>query len=119
MLTGQTGAVDPAAARPQTIDDASLGSGSPAEAADEQVPVLVVDDDVRNRAVLRALLADVGAQLVEADSGEEALRKLLERDVGLILLDLRMPGMDGLETASLIRSRERSRFTPIIFLTAF
>ncbi len=64
-----------------------------------------------------AMLADLGAEVVAAKSGREALKHLLERDFAVILLDVKMPDMDGFETAALIRERERSRDTPIIFLT--
>jgi signal transduction histidine kinase len=80
--------------------------------------ILLVDDEPKNLFALQALLAPVGHPLLLARSGEEALRCALERDYALILLDVRMPGIDGFETARLLRSRERSRFTPIIFLTA-
>lgn len=80
--------------------------------------ILVVDDDRRNREVLQALLQDLGQNLVLADSGEQALRCVLKDDFAVILLDARMPGVDGFETARLIRERPRSRHTPIIFLTA-
>jgi signal transduction histidine kinase/DNA-binding response OmpR family regulator len=82
------------------------------------VDVLVVDDDPRNLAATGALLAGSGARLLEARSGEEALRILLSREVALILLDVHLPGISGLETARLVRSRVRSRHTPIIFFTA-
>ena len=68
--------------------------------------------------VLEALLADLGPELVSARSGEEALRRLLEHEYAVILLDVQMPGLDGFETARLIRERERDSATPIIFLTA-
>jgi signal transduction histidine kinase len=68
---------------------------------------------------LEAILDSLGQNLVQAHSGEEALRCLLNQDFAAVLLDVQMPGMDGFETASLIRQRERSRYTPIIFLTAF
>jgi len=80
--------------------------------------VLLVDDRPENLLALDAVLAPLEARLIHAASGEEALRTLLEQDVAAILLDVQMPGMDGFETAALIRGRERSRHTPIIFLTA-
>ena len=80
--------------------------------------VLLVDDRAENLLALEAVLAPLDARLIRAASGEEALRALLEQDVAAILLDVQMPGMDGFETARLIRGRERSAHTPIIFLTA-
>jgi len=82
------------------------------------VDVLVVDDDPRKLAALEAILADTGENVVTASSGREALRWLLRRDFAVILLDVNMPGMDGFETAALIRQRPRSAQTPIIFFTA-
>ena len=67
---------------------------------------------------MEALLAAPGRTIITARSGEESLRHLLRQDFALILLDVRMPEMDGFETAALIRQRERSRYTPIIFLSA-
>jgi signal transduction histidine kinase len=83
----------------------------------EQPSVLAVDDDARNLMALQGLLADMPIQVVTARSGEEALRALLKQEFAVILLDARMPGMDGFEVARLIRERERTRHTPIIFLT--
>jgi PAS domain S-box-containing protein len=80
--------------------------------------ILLVDDDPRTLMAMEALLAGPGRMIVNAQSGHEALRRLLRRDFALILLDVRMPDMDGFETAALIRQRERSRYTPIIFLSA-
>ena len=79
--------------------------------------ILVVDDDPENLIALEAVLEGLGEQVVQASSGSEALWKLLDDDFAVILLDVKMPEMDGFETASLIRERERSRHTPIIFLT--
>lgn len=82
------------------------------------IKVLAVDDDPQGLVAIRAALEGVDAELLTATSGEEALRLLLgEGEFAVILLDVRMPVIDGLETAALIRDRERFRFTPIIFLT--
>ncbi len=81
--------------------------------------VLLVDDHPENLLALEAILENLGQRLVKAHSGQEALRCLLHQDFAVILLDVQMPGMDGFETASLIRNRERTKYTPIIFLTAF
>ncbi|MBW4464967.1 MAG: response regulator [Pegethrix bostrychoides GSE-TBD4-15B] len=90
---------------------------SPLHAA--TVNVLLVDDHPENLVALEAILEGLGQNLVKAHSGEEALRCLLHQDFAVILLDVQMPGMDGFEAATLIRQRQRSRNTPIIFLTAF
>jgi len=84
----------------------------------EQVDILIVDDRAENLLALEAILEPLHQRLVRAASGEEALRRLLERDVALILLDVQMPAMNGFETARLIKSRERTKYIPIIFLTA-
>ncbi|HUE29058.1 MAG TPA: SpoIIE family protein phosphatase [Solirubrobacteraceae bacterium] len=84
----------------------------------ERLAVLVVDDHPENIVALEAVLAPLALEVQSAGSGEEALRLLLERDFALILLDVRLPGMDGIETARLIKERERTRDTPIVFLTA-
>jgi signal transduction histidine kinase len=78
----------------------------------------MVDDEPKNLMALDAVLAGMGHELVKAHSGKEALRCLMKDDFAVILLDVQMPEMDGFETASLIRSREKTRYTPIIFLTA-
>ncbi|MEG5059779.1 response regulator [Microcoleus sp. A2-C5] len=86
---------------------------------ENQVNVLLVDDRPENLVALEAILNSHSYNLVQANSGAEALRCLLNDDFAVILLDVQMPGMDGFETATLIRSRDRSRSTPIIFVTAF
>lgn len=85
----------------------------------DRVNVLLVDDRPENLMALEAILNKPSYNLVKANSGAEALRCLLNEDFAVILLDVQMPGMDGFETATLIRSRDRSRSTPIIFITAF
>src|SRR5436305_2369080 len=82
------------------------------------VPVLMVDDHPPNLLALEAILDDPGYELVRALSGPEALDRLAGRDFAVVLLDLSMPGLDGFETARIVRRSERSRDTPIIFLTA-
>ena len=90
-------------------------SAAPEQA--EKARVLLVDDDNRNLLALQTVLEDLG-EVVLARSGEEALRHLLKGEFAVILLDVFMPGMDGYETAQIIRSREQSRGIPIVFLSA-
>ncbi|AIE86375.1 sensor histidine kinase [Fimbriimonas ginsengisoli] len=80
--------------------------------------ILLVDDRRENLTALKAVLEPLGERLWFASSGEEALRHLLKEDFALILMDAQMPGMNGFETAELIRGRERTRTVPIIFVTA-
>jgi two-component system cell cycle sensor histidine kinase/response regulator CckA len=80
--------------------------------------ILLVDDDSKSLAAMEALLSGPGRTIVAARSGTDALRRLLQQDFALILLDVRMPDMDGFETAAMIRLNERFRYTPIIFLSA-
>jgi signal transduction histidine kinase len=84
----------------------------------EPVRILLVDDQPENLLSAGAVLETLGQEVILAESGREALRHLLDHDFAVILLDIMMPEMDGFETAALIRQRERSRLTPIIFLTA-
>jgi PAS domain S-box-containing protein len=79
--------------------------------------VLLVDDDERNLLAVQSILEDLG-EVVPAKSGEEALRHLLKGEFAVILLDVYMPGMDGYETAQIIRSRDQSKGIPIVFLSA-
>ena len=80
--------------------------------------ILIVDDDPASVMAMEEVLRSLGSRLVTAGSGEEALRRVLEEDFAAILMDVRMPGIDGFTTARMIRERKRSRYTPIIFLTA-
>lgn len=80
--------------------------------------ILVVDDDPANLIAMREMLADLGQPVLCASSGRDALRLLLKEDFAVILLDVRMPGMDGYETAAMIRAREKSLHIPVIFLSA-
>lgn len=84
-----------------------------------KVNILLVDDRAENLLALEAILDSLGQNLVRANSGQEALRQLLDRDFAVILLDVQMPDMDGFETAELIRARPRNQSIPIIFITAF
>src|SRR5262252_7910439 len=88
------------------------------ETSEEKVKILLVDDQPDNLLSAEAVLESLGEEIVKAESGREALLRLLDHDFAVILLDVMMPDMDGFETAALIRQRERSRHTPIIFLTA-
>jgi signal transduction histidine kinase len=83
-----------------------------------KVNLLIVDDDATKRFALRTILTPLDENIVEASSGAEALRQLLRNEFAAVLLDVRMPIMDGFETAQLIRQRPRSELTPIIFVTA-
>jgi PAS domain S-box-containing protein len=86
--------------------------------AEIQAKILLVDDDARSLMAMETLLTGPGRVVITADSGQEALRQVLRHDFAVILLDVRMPRVDGFEAAELIRQREQSRHTPIIFLSA-
>ncbi|MHA7634280.1 hybrid sensor histidine kinase/response regulator [Corallococcus sp. M7] len=86
--------------------------------ASPRAAILMVDDHPANLLALEAILEPLGQDLVKATSGEEALKQLLQRDFAVILMDVQMPGLDGFQTAALIKQRERTRTIPIIFLTA-
>ena len=86
--------------------------------AEERINILMVDDSPTNLLALESILQAPDRNLVSAASGDDALRYLLDNEVSVILMDVYMPGLDGLETAELIRGRDRSRNIPIIFLTA-
>jgi CheY-like chemotaxis protein len=85
----------------------------------EKVGILLVDDNPGKLLAHGAVLAELGENVVTASSGTEALQKLLRQDFAVVLLDVNMPGMDGFETAELIRQRPRFERTPIIFVTAY
>jgi signal transduction histidine kinase/DNA-binding response OmpR family regulator len=89
------------------------------ENGNQKVNILIVDDNPSNLLALETILHATDRNLVRASSGEEALRFLLDEDAAVILLDVHMPSISGLETAALIRGRERTRSVPIIFLTAY
>src|SRR5256885_6500363 len=86
---------------------------------DGKVSIVLVDDRPDKLLALEAVLEDLGQNIVRAYSGREALRHVLTHDFAVILLDVNMPGMDGFETATLIRQRKSSEHVPIIFITAF
>ena len=96
-----------------------LADTLPGAASVERSNILIVDDRLDKRVVFRTILEELDQNIITVSSGEEALRWLLDNECAVILLDVNMPGMDGLETAELIRSRRKSAHTPIIFITAF
>ena len=103
----------------QETENASPLSDVPASPPlDDRVNILLVDDQPANLVALEAMLQGLGQNLIKAESGREALRWLLTHEFAVILLDVKMPEMDGFETAELIRQRDKSRHTPILFLTA-
>jgi PAS domain S-box-containing protein len=92
---------------------------NPGQRAPERAKILLVDDTPENLISLEAALDVLGQDLVLAQSGMQALRHMLEDDFAAVLLDVKMPEMDGFQTAELIRARKRSRHTPILFLTGY
>jgi len=95
-----------------------VGETTPPVKPKTRVGVLIVDDDATKRFALRTILAPLDEDIVEASSGADGLRQLLRNEFAVVLLDVRMPIMDGFETAQMIRQRPRSELTPIIFVTA-
>jgi two-component system sensor histidine kinase/response regulator len=114
------GSVDAREQNSAAADDSAPQTGGPADAQEniDQVNILLVDDQPANLVALEAMLQGLGQNLIKAESGREALKWLLTHDFAVILLDVKMPDMDGFETAALIRQRDKSRHTPILFLTA-
>ena len=108
MFTDRSRSLEPAAGR---VHDQTADDGGRAD-------ILIVDDRPDKLLVYQTILEDLGQRLFTAESGQQALKQVLERDFAVILLDVNMPGMDGLETAALIRHRSRSAHVPIIFITA-
>src|SRR3954465_13515585 len=96
----------------------SESSSSARQAPPVPLTVLAVDDHTANLVAIEAILKESGFGAVLADSGSDALKRLLETEFSCVLLDVRMPGIDGLETAALIRKRDRWRDLPIIFMTS-
>ncbi len=111
-------ALEHSSALAKTLARAATAESPRASLATQPVNILLVDDDPRNLLALEAVLGTADHNLIKANSGDEALRWLLKEDFAVILLDVRMAGMDGLETATLIRQRPQARAIPIIFLTA-
>jgi diguanylate cyclase (GGDEF)-like protein/PAS domain S-box-containing protein len=104
-----------------TLDRGSTTADATSAAAPDQGPapsILIVDDDAVKRLAVRTILAPLGHRVVEVDSGRGALRAVMDQSFAIILMDVRMPTLDGYETARLIREREQTRLTPIIFVTA-
>lgn len=86
--------------------------------AEEKINVLIVDDIKENHLVMESVLSDPKLNLIKALSGEEALTLCMTHSFAVILMDVQMPGMDGFETAEMLRSIEKTKYTPIIFVTA-
>ena len=103
----------------KTAASASLNNSHATGLRPQKVKILAVDDDRDNLLALQAILEPLQQDLMLAESGTDALRLCLDHDFAAILLDVRMPELDGFETAELIRSRKRSLHTPILFLTAY
>jgi signal transduction histidine kinase len=121
-VEGRTGVVDPAGGANNVRLEAEPLSRRPAVPPSlpesDRVNILLVDDQPANLLALEAMLQGLGQTLIKAESGREALKWLLTNECAVILLDVKMPDMDGFETAAMIRQRDKSRDTPIIFLTA-
>lgn len=100
--------------RPSTDEQRTAPLGD----VEERASILVVDDRPANLLAIEGILEPLGQRIVKASSGEEALKRLLGEDFAVILMDVQMPGLDGTQTARLIKDREKTRYVPIIFLTA-
>src|SRR5207247_3058861 len=93
-------------------------SAVPGALLPEKAIILIVDDRHENLIAFETLLAPLGHEIVLAHSGEDALKQAIRRSFGVIVMDVRMPGLTGFETASILRKREAYRVTPIIFTSA-
>src|SRR6058998_742671 len=102
----------------QPDNNGEVAGTRPFASREEKANILLVDDREDKLLALETILAELGQNVIKARSGKEALRCLLQHDVAVILLDVNMPGLDGFETAALIRQRKKFEHTPIIFLTA-
>ena len=91
---------------------------APAHGTIPKARLLIVDDLEANLFALEQILADLNVDVIHAASGQEALKCVLDSEFALIVMDINMPGLDGFETATLIRNRQKARHVPIIFLTA-
>ena len=103
----------------QKLEGFAMEESASGSAIKPKVNILVVDDSADNQLVFRTVLEELRENIVTASSGEEALKCLLVHEFAVVLLDVKMPGMDGFETAALIRKRRRFFYTPIIFVTAY
>src|ERR1051326_957683 len=113
MVSGERSVVNKPAGESASLRDPEVLCMSAGKAN-----ILVVDDVPEKLVVYRSILDDLGYNVIAARSGAEALKYVLQNDFAVILLDVRMPDVDGFETATLIRNRKRSAHTPIIFITA-
>jgi signal transduction histidine kinase len=101
----------------KTEDELNLNEGVPAIL--EQANILIVDDEPKNLMVLETVLDDPGYRLIRAGSGDEALMRLVQHEFAVLVLDVRMPGMNGFELAMMVKQRKKTASVPIIFLTAY
>jgi two-component system, sensor histidine kinase and response regulator len=117
-VEGELAPSSEASAGVTSAEGGSDSAGASTDDPTDRVNILLVDDQPANLIALEAMLQGLGQNLVKASSGREALKWLLTHEFAVVLLDVKMPEMDGFETATLIRQRDKSRHTPIIFLTA-
>src|SRR5687768_16239048 len=101
------------------MDEPPMSEAAPRPVQDDKVNILIVDDLEDKLLVFRTILENLDQNLIMVRSGSEALAEVLRREFAVILLDVNMPDIDGLETASLIRQYKKSAHTPIIFITAY